>query len=120
MANGEIFQIAAAEGAIVGFCGFKLGVICGLFVDPDYMRRGVASQLLSYALSWMSDQKCQRVEIEATLTAVPFYQRHGFQVVATKSSATRGGLDMSLVDMERQLTPLPISNEATPQIKTGH
>lgn len=105
MAGGERFEVAVNDGAIIGFCGIKPGVICGLFVDPDHMRRGVATQLLSHALNWMSAQQCERVEIEATLTAIPFYQRHGFRALARKNKPTRGGLDMALVDMDRPLRP---------------
>ena len=101
MADGEIFEVAVLDGAIIGFCGIKLGEICGLYVDPDHMRRGVATQLLSHALAWMDTQGCERVKIEASLTALPLYLRHGFRNVATKLKGTRGGLDMLAVDMER-------------------
>ena len=101
MADGEMFEVATVDGAIIGFCSIKPGEICGLYVNPDHMRRGVATRLLSRALAWMSAQGCERVKIEASLTALPLYLRHGFRNVATKLKGTRGGLDMLVVDMER-------------------
>lgn len=78
MKGGEVFEVAVIDGMVIGFCSIKPGVICGLFVDPDFMRRGVATQLLSHALAWMKAQGCARVEIEATLTAVPFLSQARF------------------------------------------
>lgn len=49
-AGGETFIVAVApDGALAGFCSFKGDEVKGLYVAPDWARRGVGSALLRQA-----------------------------------------------------------------------
>jgi len=105
MADGEAFDIAMLGPRIAGFCGVKDGEICGLYVDPDHMRQGIASTLLDRAITRQRARGFPRSVLLASLTAVRFYERHGFYVVGERTKGTRGGLPMTVVNMERRLLP---------------
>jgi putative acetyltransferase len=100
MADGEIFEVAVCEGRVIGFCGYKDGEVCGLYVDPDFGRRGVASSLLAHALQALQRQGHRRVFVDSSITAVPFYRRHGFRVISERTRMTRGGIEIPTADLE--------------------
>lgn len=106
MAAGEIFEVAVCDGRVVGFCGYKNDEICGLYVDPDFGRRGIASKLLEHALQGLQRQGHRRVIVDSSITAVPFYRRHGFGVVKERTRMTRGGMEIPTADLE-WYTPQP-------------
>lgn len=59
-ANAHVW-VADDEGEVAGFVAITLreptfGEIHMIAVDPDFQRRGVASALTEFALSWMRDQ----------------------------------------------------------------
>ena len=100
MAGGEIFEVAVCDGRVVGFCGYKNDEICGLYVDPDFGRRGIASILLKHALQALQRQGHRRIIVDSSITALPFYRRHGFRVVKERTRMTRGGMEVPTADME--------------------
>ncbi|ROQ40039.1 putative acetyltransferase [Frondihabitans sp. PhB188] len=76
--------VAVAEGRVVGFSDVDdSGCIDMLFVDPAVARRGVASRLLES----LGDGPRS---VHASRTARPFFERHGFVVVAEGRPITRG------------------------------
>jgi putative acetyltransferase len=100
MADGEIFEVAVCDGRVIGFCGYKNDEICGLYVDPDFGRRGIASRLLEHAMQALRRQGHRRVIVDSSVTAVPFYRQHGFCVVKERTRMTRGGMEVPTADME--------------------
>jgi ribosomal protein S18 acetylase RimI-like enzyme len=102
MADGEVIEVAIAEGRLVGFCGHKDDEIYGLYIDPDFMRRGIASILLERALQELQRRGHRRIIVDSSLTAMRFYRRHGFRVIRERRRKTRGGLEMTALDMEWQ------------------
>jgi putative acetyltransferase len=102
MVDGEIFELAVCNSRVIGFCGYKNDEVCGLYVDPDFGRRGIASSLLERVLQTMRGQGHQRIIVDSSITAVPFYRRHGFRVVRERTRMTRGGMEVPTADMEWQ------------------
>jgi putative acetyltransferase len=100
MRDGEVFEIAVFGDRAVAFCGIKADEVCGLYVDPDCMRQGIASTLLDRALNRIAHAGHTGAKVTASLTAVPLYQKHGFRIVRESLRRTRGGLEMAVVDME--------------------
>ncbi|MPZ40652.1 MAG: GNAT family N-acetyltransferase [Rhizobiales bacterium] len=100
MADGEIFEVAVCDGRVVGFCGYKNDEICGLYVDPDFGRRGIASRLLERALRTLQDRGHRRVKVDSSITASPFYRQRGFRVIRERTRMTRGGMEIPTVDLE--------------------
>ena len=99
IAKGEAIEVAILNGAVVGFCGTKDDEIAGLYVDPAFTRRGVASGLMRRALKRVRAEGWDRVRVNAALSGVPFYEAAGFRPLAARMHATRGGCEMLIVEM---------------------
>ena len=80
-----IAYVAQENGEDVGYClattdGFN-GEVDSLFVDAAYRGRGIAEELMSLALKWLEEQKCETVRVsiaEGNESALDFYRRFGF------------------------------------------
>jgi GNAT superfamily N-acetyltransferase len=96
-------RVAAHDGAIVGFASTTLGgdvvELDDLFVDPDWMRRGVARALVLDAVSVARAGGATRLEVTANSHALDFYNAVGFVadgLVATQfTPGTRMHLDVA-------------------------
>lgn len=67
---------------IVGFATtLRVGAVLeleDLFVDPTWMRRGVARRLIADIVDLAQKERVQRVEVTANPHALPFYDNVGF------------------------------------------
>jgi GNAT superfamily N-acetyltransferase len=74
--------VASAGGRVVGFVSIlALGrtvEIDDLFVDPDWMGRGIGRRLLLDAFATARGRAFRRVEVTANQHALGFYQKLGF------------------------------------------
>lgn len=69
------------DGVIAGYIFVKADYsIWQLYIDPDHSRKGIGSELLISALSFLKSKNIESVKLQSSLTAVPFYQKHGFVV----------------------------------------
>ncbi len=75
---GEDYWIADYDGTPIGFASKRQDELLSLFVAPAWQRSGVGSLLLGY-----KDRLGEIWQLKATLNAVGFYQRFGFQTIAT-------------------------------------
>lgn len=66
------------------------GHIDMLFVSPSFGGRGVASALLRTVEGVALGQGARRLTTDASITARPFFEACGFQVVAVQSVVRRG------------------------------
>ena len=75
--------VAVENNKIIGYCDHHLlkSELLGLYVHKDYMGRGIGSRLLKTAEASLKKRGCKKIEIEATITAKPFYMKHGYKVV---------------------------------------
>jgi GNAT superfamily N-acetyltransferase len=95
-------RAAVADGRVVGFATMTLGgevaELDDLFVDPAWMRRGVARALVLDAVSVARAGGSKRIEVTANAHALNFYNAVGFVagvVVATQFAlGTRMHLDV--------------------------
>ena len=79
--------VAEKDTVLVGFITAVDDYIDLLFVSPDHSRQGVASALLKALLL----QHPERVfTVEASITAKPFFERHGFHVIEQQQVEARG------------------------------
>ena len=83
----------------LGFVEISADSIDKLFILPQAAGLGVGKVLLTHALNTLHAQGLRHVVIEATLTAAPFYQKHGFRQLNAAISA-HGGVE----------APLPVVN----------
>lgn len=98
-------MLVCQRGAeIIGMAHAVPGEIAGLFVHPDAARQGVGRLLMQHALPLAMQDHSGPVRLEATLNAVPFYERCGF--VAVKQYALmRRGVAFVVVEMRYQPKP---------------
>jgi ribosomal protein S18 acetylase RimI-like enzyme len=92
-----------AEHPNLGIVGFATidpqadaAELVDLFVDPDYMRQGVARALINDAVARLIDAGIDALEVTANEHALPFYTTMGFEVVGTELTPLGSGLRMRL------------------------
>ena len=88
MGDGTIrFWGAYDDGYLVGVCALReLSRIELLYVDPEYQRQGIATNLLKHALidSRELDDSLRRVTVNATPYSRGFFLKMGFTAVASE------------------------------------
>jgi putative acetyltransferase len=75
--------IAEQDGKMIGYVRWnpETNELCSIFVDPDYVRQGIATALMEVAYQDAKSQDVVELWLYASLTAVPFYQAIGWQYV---------------------------------------
>ncbi|WP_022929988.1 GNAT family N-acetyltransferase [Patulibacter americanus] len=97
-------RVAVLDGRIAGFADLDPhGHVDMLFVHPDRGGRGVASALLHDIVRAADDAGLAELTVEASVTARPVFERHGF-VLLEEQSVPRGGERLTNFRMRR---PLP-------------
>ena len=75
-------HVAEEDGSVVGFATWAetAGTIEleDLFVDPDYMRRGIATALVNCIVEILRARGAERLEVTANPHAMGFYRAAGF------------------------------------------
>ena len=96
--------VACVEDRIVGFVDAEPGEVTRLFVLEQVAGQQVGSRLLQIGLEKASAPGIERIKVESTLNAEPFYQRHGFvsQGRGVFSHGV-GGEPIEVVYMERDV-----------------
>jgi putative acetyltransferase len=104
--GGETFFVAVApDGEIAGFCAFKGDEVKGLYVAPQWARRGVGSALLRQAEVTIAAGGHGLIRIVASLAGAAFYEHHGYRVLERRDWKSRGGLVSAALAMEKALPP---------------
>lgn len=97
--------VAEADGVVVGFSDIDaVGYIDMLYVTARHHRRGIAAALLSHLETLANAAQLSCLWTNASLTARPFFERHGFHVVEFRT-VTRSMTDLINIRMEKPLSP---------------
>jgi putative acetyltransferase len=96
--------VAEITGAIVGFIRFRPSTneLSSIFVDPDFIRMGIASSLFKKACDEAKRLDMKVFWLDASLTAVPFYNAMGFHNQGTTTHKF-SGVDLKCVRMHKYL-----------------
>ncbi|WP_258065504.1 GNAT family N-acetyltransferase [Rathayibacter tritici] len=95
--------VATIGDELVGFSDVSAaGWIDMMFVSPRFLRRGVASRLLAHLLA--RTEAAPEFAADGSITARPFFERHGFVVVA-EQHPVRAGVKLTNYRMARRLHP---------------
>lgn len=89
----EMF-VAERVGAIVGVIGYAAGSVRSLFVAPDDQRSGIGRRLIAEVESLAHKADLRSLTVAASMTAIGFYQRCGFEELRPVNPA---GIDMMLM-----------------------
>jgi GNAT superfamily N-acetyltransferase len=75
-------HVAEEDGSLVGFATWAQGghvfELEDLFVDPGWMRRGIATALVRRIADVVRERGAQRLEVTANAHALGFYSAAGF------------------------------------------
>jgi GNAT superfamily N-acetyltransferase len=81
LAEGRTY-VAEQDGTVVGFATWAEAAdtveLEDLFVDPDYMRRGIAAALVNRIVEVLRARGVGRLEVTANPHALGFYRAAGF------------------------------------------
>ncbi len=107
--------VAVADGSVIGFTEVDdSGHVNMMFVDPDWVRQGVASQLLEQATAHAVLHGATTMTTDASVTARGFFESHGFVAIAAQHPV-RAGVMLTNYRMTRDMTELP--HDVTPEIQ---
>jgi putative acetyltransferase len=83
--------VAVHDGEIAGFSDVSdEGYIDMMFVSPRHSRRGVATALLAALAARARGLELESLSADVSITARPFFERHGFEVVTEQHPVTAG------------------------------
>lgn len=95
--------VATIDGEVAGFSDARLdGYIDMMFVSPEYARRGVAKRLLAFVEARARSAGARELTSDASITARPFFERHGFSVTA-EQHPVRDGVELTNYRMNKAL-----------------
>ena len=101
----ETTVVAETDGRIAGF-----GVIVesnnelrAVYVAAEYGNQGVGSALLRELERLAKDRGCPALQMDSSLTAAPFYLRHGYENLGRADHTLSSGDKMDCVRMRKLL-----------------
>jgi putative acetyltransferase len=104
--RGQIVIVAEVDGVLAGFGELapERNLLVAVYVNPDYSRQGVGTELLHELERLARRKELTFLQMGASLTAVPFYTSHGFQTLGPDVHVLRSGDKMNCVRMRKELT----------------
>lgn len=101
--EGRYVVVCEELGRLVGFAELELdGHLDRLFVSADHQRQGIGHLLLDDLVSEAARRGIARLHVEVSITALPFFQAHGFTIV-TPQTVTNRGVEFVNYKMERSM-----------------
>ena len=83
--------VAVVDGEVAGFIEFDAdGHIDCTYVSPDYAGKGHMSAIMARIFQEARRSNLIRLYAEVSITARPFFERHGFRVVRDNPHEVRG------------------------------
>jgi GNAT superfamily N-acetyltransferase len=82
-------RVVRRDGRILGFATLLpaangTGELEDMFVDPEYMRRGIGRALIDDVMARARTQGMRRIEVDANPGALAFYEAVGFTMMGRK------------------------------------
>ncbi len=77
--------------------------IRAFFIHPDFARRGLATRILHASEAEARAEGFLRLQLGATLTGIPLYERHGFRALERSEVPLANGETIAIVTMEKEL-----------------
>jgi putative acetyltransferase len=102
--DDRLIWVGVIDEFIIGFADLKpSGHLDRMYVHPEYEGRGIASALLNRLEEAARCQGISRLFTEASITAKPFFERRGFEVLTAQVVEFRGE-QFTNFQMEKHLT----------------
>jgi putative acetyltransferase len=101
--EGALTLVATSDGEPVGFASLKDGEeIDMLYVHPEAVGQGVATMLCDALEKLAHARGAKRLTAQASDTALPFFERRGFQA-QRRNTVLRGGEWLATTTVEKRL-----------------
>jgi putative acetyltransferase len=89
--SGRFVIVAEEAGRVAGFAELEVnGHIDRMYVSADHQGQGVGRALLAAVVAEARRLQLVRLLVEASITARPFFEAHGFVVLAPQVVTLRG------------------------------
>ncbi len=96
--------VCLVDKKVVGFMELEeSGYINCAYTHKDFQRRGIANALYATIEEEAKRLNLQRLYVDASLIAITFFEKHGFNQVRV-NQVERAGLTLTNVSMEKYLT----------------
>ena len=101
--SGRHTLVAEDEDGVAGFAELEEdGHLDMLYCRRDAVGRGVGTLLYAAVEERAGDLGVEKISTEASITARPFFERHGFRVLR-QNTVSRGGVGLTNFSMEKTL-----------------
>jgi putative acetyltransferase len=106
--ESEYRLIAEIDGQVVGIGSLiaKNNELRACYVVPEASRKGVGSALIHEIERVARERGVAFLELDSSVTAAPFYARHGYEVLEHTEHVLGSGQRMACVKMRKNLLPL--------------
>lgn len=94
---------SAPEDRAAALADRETAEVIAVYVHPAYARSRLGARLLDWHEARARERDCEVVGLLASRNAVPFYERHGYDALATVTIENTGGVAMETTWMERDL-----------------
>jgi putative acetyltransferase len=102
LATGAVF-VSRREDQLAGFARIDAtGEVDLLYVDPRFLRQGVATELLASLVAWAKRNAVTRLAANVSITARPFFEHAGFRLLRSQT-VERSGVTLNNFRMERSV-----------------
>lgn len=91
------------EPAGFGHLGAADGEVNAVYVHPDQAREGVGAALLAALEGYARGVGLSELTLSASLNAVDFYDRAGYERVGPDTHETTGGVELECIRMRKRL-----------------
>jgi putative acetyltransferase len=102
----DVYVVTAErDGEVAGFGRLHLddAEVIAVYVHPDHARAGVGSALLASLEGYARGAGLSALSLVASLNAVDFYERAGYERVQAVSHETSAGVELDCVEMRKEL-----------------
>ena len=114
---GDVVFVAEYGETIVGFSALLRGTVSAMYVHPEWTRQGIGKSLLQAIEREAIFRRWQWLFVKASITAVPFYQACGYQILHPTQMMVARREWVPCVDMQKQLVAM-ISQKQSPSRQT--
>ncbi len=94
---------SAPEDRAAALADRETAEVIAVYVHPAYASSGLGTRLLSWNEARARERDCEVVGLLASQNAVGFYERRGYEALATVTIENTGGVEMPTTWMERAL-----------------
>ena len=82
--------VTEEDGQLVATAGLEDDEVVTFFVLPAYQGLGIGSALLRSLEDYARDQGVTELKVNASVTGMPFYARHGYRRIGANINGTAG------------------------------